>query len=526
MRKSKEKRLYQIDESVPRYETGKAAVKKVKYYSVNTVFTVVFIAAVVVINVLLGVLSNKVNLRLDLTSEGVFTLSDTSKSLISELRDANKKVELIICTDEETARAAASSNTGNSVSVTRYIVETCEEYAREYDGITVSYVDPTYNPSYYNSRGINLNDTTASAVVMAVYSPDTGRYRLIDSTSVSNMEYVAFERRLSAASLFVTKDDLQTVWAITGHGETSIPYYELLLEDNGYILEYANLSDYEEIPEEVSMLVIVNPTRTYDSDDISKIDAFLSNGEALGKHLMVFGDLDMGTNPLLESYLRDEWGVSIGSEVVFDTDSSNIYEMQTAGVTFLTVDYAEETISGSLSSSDAPLRVLLGKTKTVERAFDELDNVRTEALLMSSDTSYSKNIVLYQNGNTYTKEEGDREGPFNIGAISEKYHYDGTSKIASNVVVFGTTSLVDGVFLSNVYGSTSSSADYILNVTKYLVASSGEIDTDILSVDLSGGTLGFESNAQFFLSLAVIVAIIPLVFAGIGIWRALIRKYK
>lgn len=91
MRKSKEKRLYQIDESVPRYETGKAAVKKVKYYSVNTVFTVVFIAAVVVINVLLGVLSNKVNLRLDLTSEGVFTLSDTSKSLISELRDANKK---------------------------------------------------------------------------------------------------------------------------------------------------------------------------------------------------------------------------------------------------------------------------------------------------------------------------------------------------------------------------------------------------------------------------------------------------
>lgn len=66
------------------------------------------------------------NLRLDLTSEGVFTLSDTSKSLISELRDANKKVELIICTDEETARAAASSNTGNSVSVTRYIVETCE----------------------------------------------------------------------------------------------------------------------------------------------------------------------------------------------------------------------------------------------------------------------------------------------------------------------------------------------------------------------------------------------------------------
>lgn len=529
MRKTKEKSLYQLDESIPRYEVKKAAVKKAKYYSVNTAFTLVFIAAAVLVNLFFGILANKVNLRLDLTSEGIFTLSDTSKSLISELEAAGKKAELIICCDEETAKGA-SETTSSSVSVTKYIVDTCEGYAKAYSGISVAYVNPTYNPSYYKSRGIELNDGTDSsvtgAVVMAVYSPDTGRYKLIKSTAVENLEYVGFERRLASATLFVSKDNLQTVGVITGHGEEEVPYYQQILEDNGYILEYIKLSDYEKIPDSISMLVIANPSRTYDTDEIAKIDAFLSNGEQLGKHLMVFGDLDMSDNLLLETYLRDEWGVSIEKECVFDTNSDYVYELKSAGITFLTVDYAEKNIAGSLASSKAPLRVLLGKTRRVSRAFSDLDNISTYPLLSSSDSSYSKKIVLYQNGNTYNKEAGDAEGPFDIGVMSEKYRYDGTLKVTSNVAVFGTTSLLDSVFLSNYYGSTSSSADYILNLTKYLVASTEQIDTDIVSVDLAGDSLTFESNTQFVLAFSSIVILLPLLFAGIGLFRLIKRKYK
>ena len=119
MKKSKENRLVQLDESIPRFEVKKSVIKKAKYYSVSTAFTVIFLVAAVLLNLFFGILSNKVNLRLDLTADSIFTISDTSKSLISELRQADKKVELIIAADEETARKKASSS-GSSCLLYKY----------------------------------------------------------------------------------------------------------------------------------------------------------------------------------------------------------------------------------------------------------------------------------------------------------------------------------------------------------------------------------------------------------------------
>lgn len=529
-KRNKETSIEQFDPNFPRYEVKKSVIKKAKFYSVNTAFTVVFIAVAVVINLFFGILSEKVNLRADLTAEQVFTLSDTSTDLIGDLKNAGRKIELIISADEETVKSTSSTSSG--VSVTKYIYETCEAYSKEYGGITVSYVDPTYNPSYYKSRGIDLDDGTdasvTGSVIMAVYSSDTGRYKIIKSTAVSDLEYVGFERRLAASVLFVSRENLQTVGIITGHGESTVPYYQLLLEDNGYVVEYLQLSDVETVPDKYSMLVIVNPTRSYDVADIEKIDAFLSNGEELGKHLMVFGDLDMSENSYLERYLKDEWGLSIGDETVFDSSSDYVYSPQNVNMSFLTLNYAESTISGKLASSNAPLRVQLGKTKTVVREFEDLDNVSTCVLLSSSDTSFSKDITLYQYNNikNTVKEEGDKEGPFAIAALSEKYRYNGTLKTASDVVVCASTSLVDEIFLSNYYGSTSTTAEYMINLTKYLVASTEEIDADITSVDLSGNSLAFSSGTDFILSFVLIVVVLPVIFIAVGVVVTLKRKHR
>ena len=122
--------------------------------------------------------------------------------------------------------------------------------------------------------------------------------------------------------------------------------------------------------------------------------------------------------------------------------------------------------------------------------------------------------------------EGDKEGPFDIAAVSEKYRYNGTLKTASDVVVCASTSLVDEIFLSNYYGSTQTSAEYMINLTKYLVASTEEIDADITSVDLSGNKLSFASGTDFILSFVSIVVILPVIFFAAGIVITLKRKHK
>ena len=58
MKKNKktETSIEQFSPDFPRYEIKKSAAKKAKYYSVNTAFTVVFIAVAVVIKLCFGII--------------------------------------------------------------------------------------------------------------------------------------------------------------------------------------------------------------------------------------------------------------------------------------------------------------------------------------------------------------------------------------------------------------------------------------------------------------------------------------
>ena len=66
----------------------------------------------------------------------------------------------------------------------------------------------------------------------------------------------------------------------------------------------------------------------------------------------------------------------------------------------------------------------------------------------------------------------------------------------------------------------------MINLTKYLVASTEEIDADITSVDLSGNKLSFASGTDFILSFVSIVVILPVIFFAAGIVITLKRKHK
>ena len=71
--------------------------KKLKYGSIATAITVVFIAAVVLLNIIVKAVSNQYNLRLDLTSAKLYEISD---STLDYMKNLNQDVE-IACTYKE-----------------------------------------------------------------------------------------------------------------------------------------------------------------------------------------------------------------------------------------------------------------------------------------------------------------------------------------------------------------------------------------------------------------------------------------
>ena len=499
---------------------------RVKFGSLSTLFTILFIAVVIAVNVLVSLAAERFTLKVDLTSEKVFTLDQETLDFLAELKSP---VEIIILGDEATYRSATS--TSGAIAPTRYVVETVDNYVRESEYVTVHFVDPRYNPNFFKTRNITIDDGTDTAdnIFLVVYSPETQRYRFIKDTIFENLMYVGLERRLTAGMLYTTVEDIQTVAIIKGHGEGSLPYFQETLKDNGFDVKYITIQDFDEIPDFVSVLVINNPTRNYSDDDINKIDAWLSNNEDLGHHLMIFTDLNMPKNPKLEDYLV-EWGLALGTENIFDY--SNSYAFTNASYPLLKVKYADDakTLAEDLAREGYYQFVQLGSARAVYRLFDSKDTRKTYSVIDTFDTAFSRFTATTTLAPTDWKnfrydEENDTVGPFNLSAISRQTRYEGMTEFSSSVYLCGSTSFVDDYFVSNIDGNNQQTAEFMVKLCKFLVASKKSYDTDILPAQLIFDTLAFETTTQVVVTVLGIVLVLPLIFSVIGIivWRK--RKF-
>ena len=206
--------------------------------------TVLAVALVAVLNLMAGQLPASVR-ELDLTDNGIYQISDTSRDLLAGLE---QDVEIVVLAEEGTM----------DERITRFL----ELYQAPSDHITVTQVDPVASPA-------QAAQYDAQAGSLIVSCEETGRSRTLASTDliVYEMDYTywysyesAFdaEGQLTSAVSYVTSDDTETVYTLSGHGEADLP--ALLSED----LEKANLTvealtllTEGAVPEDAS-LVLVN----------------------------------------------------------------------------------------------------------------------------------------------------------------------------------------------------------------------------------------------------------------------------
>ena len=66
--------------------------KGVRYGSTAVAFTALFLAAVVLINIVASIITNKLNLRFDLTDERIYEISDETKKFLNEELDRDIQI--------------------------------------------------------------------------------------------------------------------------------------------------------------------------------------------------------------------------------------------------------------------------------------------------------------------------------------------------------------------------------------------------------------------------------------------------
>lgn len=338
--------------------------KKFRYGSLSVAFTVIIIAAVILVNAIFTALSRKFVWYIDMTSEQIYTLSDEAKALLDEnyvtihtpcaggavagegvtyyeaVRDDVTKtitgyrevsgvvpgvtdvsryyylregpeVTVIFCSEKDVLEANTSQ---------RYALYTVLELVKAYENIHVRYVDVYTNPSEVNKYKETSGQAINSQSVIVTSGTESRVYTLsslfsYDSTGQKVIGYNG-EQRLVSAILAVTKAEAPVVCVTYNHGEsdalTADSSILTLLYETGYTVKQIDLTR-DDIPADCRLLLVFDPQSDFQVkndfstvSELDKIDAYLDDNNAM----MVFVDYDTPTLPNLEEFL-EIWGIKI-----------------------------------------------------------------------------------------------------------------------------------------------------------------------------------------------------------------------
>lgn len=482
-----------------------------KHGTMSVILTIVFIAAVVVVNVIVSLISARFDTTVDLTDSGIYSLEESTQTYLEE--QLNSDVTITVLTPETDFEAQGSHY--------KQINEILKKMQMAGSHVTLNYLDLDQNPNYSSQ----FKAETVAENYIVVESEKTGRHRIISpydyfSFNETYLQYYGsyvvegsnIEQTAVSAMMYVSNDDLVKVAFTEGFGELDSTTLQSLLTKNGYEVETINLSTIDEIDSEYDFVVMYAPTMDIDNEHLTKLDKYLDNGGAFGKNLIYFASAQQPETPNIESFLND-WGISVGYSVIGQSDSNYLISNYTAYAHLQQVcdtDYAGSAYGSSLYTFGSDLRPVIQLWEDGSRG-----GVEQEILMKSYDNAFLYPLDLGDKEFSYEQAES---GTFNDAIVA--YRLNSDTQALTRVAVFGSEQLAGSTFMSM---SNANNQDFFINMFNYI---SGKEDTiTIKSKSFSSTT--FDMNTQTANTLAVVLCIvIPVVVIVLGIVIWVRRRHR
>ena len=535
--------------------------RRFKYGSTSVAITALVIAAVIIINVIFSILASANGWFIDLTTENLYTLSDTGTELLTntfETISADRKAEggeplkvkIRFCDLEDNLMASTAQ---------RYVLITAKQLAEKFpDFIEIEYINIWENPTAVEKYKTSVLTQIFSTHVIVESGTE---YRAYDQTSfyltnqgsTTPFAYMG-EKRLIAGILAVTQAESPVAAVLTGHGEifTDTALIETL-DTAGY--EVISVKDLvnEPLPDNCRLMVCYNPTADFvDSDGISDVSeiSVIENFLADNNHsLMVYMSPTSPKLPVLESYL-ELWGVSFMRE---ETESGynalTVKDVNKAltgdGLTFI-AEYEAlglgASVTKDLRSSSVPRKIIFKNSMplTIADEFEIMHGSENGSTLRygykdlgsgyARETyfifSASQGAVAMADGRQVLKSSANE--PLGLMTISRQSRYVqednygiSVADQSSYVIACGSTEFVSAALLnSNTYGNSELLMKLFYETGKENIPSSIPIT---LFADTTIETLTVKRANAYTVLLTVIPTVI--VF-GTGIFVTVRRKYS
>ncbi len=459
----------------------KPMTRRAKYKAVSGVMTALVVAAVIVVNLLIGAVGTRVNTKIDITAGKILDFAD-------ETIEAAKSVE-------------------NDVTIYSLIPESNDEVLDAIDQILTRYsqlsskikyvrIDTQQNPEF-------LQKYTTDAAQFNMYSVIFERgdkFRVVDvndtvtiNQQTGQVQSLSAEQRFTSALMYVSNDATVKVGVIQGHNEIDFANF------NSVVLEPENFDAVEinlltgGIPADVNMLIIPAPQRDFTPDEINALDAYFDRG---GNAQLIMNYLTESL-PNLEGYLA-EWGVTVHPGFVVE-ESSNKY---VSYPNYIIPDILSNEITEGIIANNLFMIYPTARGMKVQ----SISGVESMDLLKSSDTSFVRTDFESQE---LTMGEGDIDGSAVIATMLTRY----TDSDASKFMILGGTGVFEA-FSLDAYANK----DFYYNSMAYMTDSKESIY--IRPKNMSPEFLLIPAaTARVIMGVTVVLIPLLILIAGFVVWN-------
>ena len=490
--KSVDQKLQKVKESLKRAFTFNP--RTLRHGSMAAVFTCLFIAAMIILNMIAVKLETKIPaLRVDTTTEKFFEISDET---LKFAKSVDKNVEIfVMCTEDNFVSYDGDGYFRQANSI-------LNQFANSNDNITLKYIDMLANPTFVSKYPDDSASITGSDIIV-----QSGKdYKIIKASDMFNISYDSStylsyitssraEQAVASAILNVTSDEKLNVAFLIGYNEQEYADFQSFLNANGCNTTKISMLS-EEIGEDIDVAVIYSPTTDYDAEAVEKVENWLNLG---GKGLIYTPYYLAEETPQLDAML-EQYGLKVGDGIVFENDASRLVSTDSYFITL--TDYVNTDFTDNLKSTDKPVISALAKPVAIT---DE-----DKAKLMLQCSELSGVFPIDADG----MEDTDKYIVPNVGVCAIGTNQVTDDSKSSIVVVGSSMALSSDTFTRSAYNN----GDYFLNVVNVMSGKQASIiSISPKSVDSEQLGLTAEQIHRFGFIFIALIPIITLVI-GFVIW--------
>ncbi len=477
--------------------------KKFKQTSLSVVFTVIFLALVIVVNIMVTALSERFpSMNIDMTKQGLNSLSDTSEYVAESIMQETNIY--IVGSESDVRDNLIYSNYGASYSQVANITDKLGEVN---ENIKVSYIDPDLDPMFMSSYP-NEQITVGTVVVETDLRYKVLQYSdlfLIEQsqTDGSISQYSLVDGALANALHLTNLESVPTISVATGHSEmlnsTIRESFDTLMKNNSFEVQEFNML-LEEIPEGTSVLMISTPSTDYTAEELDKIREFLnSSTQTDPKSLFVTAHPTQIELPNFDAFL-EEWGVKVADGVVLESDTGN---MIVNDASYLYAYANSDILTGSYPYLIVPY------SSPIELLFETSGDIVTSSLLESSDSSY----ITLDN----TVAESPETSIHTVASLSQRTEVDSSGAVATaNVVVWGsseyffpdfvgTSTFANPLVLTDLFKQITDTGDDMLSI------STMPVQTNVIDIVATTNVVNVLGIGVFMVGLPLAILIVGMV---------------